>query len=778
MLAAWLAAAGCLLAAGPASADDRSVAGNLPPGAVELLEAAPLASPSPGPQGRYLLLARRDGYLERRQPAVRPVSIAGRRIDPRTYGPYALPGHHGISVVELPGGGRREIPLPHDAVVGYPFWAPDGSRFAFTLTTAQGVELWIGNPDEARARRLVGELNAVFRRPCVWLADSRHLICRRVEAGRSDALSEVASIKAGEDWALETMLAARHDSLKPAAADVEPLLESRLQMIDVVTGQRRDIARRARVRAVDPSPSQSYLLVRYVGDAAAGPRRRNTFTEVRDLSGRVVRTLSPAKRAVQWQAGKPATLIWVERRDGRDRVMSQPPPFNGKAEQLFAAEHDFAGLQWLEKMDWALLSEFIPERRVTRRWLVALGSDRAEPRRISSHHVDVGDGLPMKTRNRWGASVVAVRDRRFFLGGRTTTDSGAAAYLDEVDINTGARHRLWTGAGSGRGHIVAMPAGDPGTLLVRHETTNTPPNLYLVDRTAGRRVQLTHNIHPAPSLRGVERVLLRYTRDDGVALSATLYVPPHDDSHQPLPMVLWAYPKKVGDQAAASVSSSSGRYLGSERALKLFFLLCGYAVMDDVSMPVVGGDRNANDDFVAQVAANARAAVGAAVDSGLIDPARVAVAGHSYGAFMAANLLAHSRLFRAGIALSGAYNRTLTPFGFQTERRTLWEAPETYLAMSPLLYSDRIEAPLLLVHGMADRNAGTSPIQSLQFYRAIRGNGGEAKLVLLPREGHIYRTRESVLTTASAMLDWLERHLNAAPTSGEPVESSLAFMKQ
>jgi dipeptidyl aminopeptidase/acylaminoacyl peptidase len=198
------------------------------------------------------------------------------------------------------------------------------------------------------------------------------------------------------------------------------------------------------------------------------------------------------------------------------------------------------------------------------------------------------------------------------------------------------------------------------------------------------------------------------------------------------------------------------------RAFRLFFLLRGYAVLDDVSMPVVGNESDANDTFVAQIVANAEAAIAAAGSTGSVDTTRVGVAGHSYGAFMVANLLAHSRLFGAGVAMSGAYNRTLTPFGFQTERRTLWQAPNTYLAMSPFLFSDRIQAPLLLVHGLTDNNAGTSPQQSLQFYQAIRGNGGDAELLLLPWEGHSYRSRESVRKTAAQMLRWFDDHLKPA----------------
>jgi len=252
---------------------------------------------------------------------------------------------------------------------------------------------------------------------------------------------------------------------------------------------------------------------------------------------------------------------------------------------------------------------------------------------------------------------------------------------------------------------------------------------------------------------------LTYRRADGLELTSDLYLPPDHAAGEPLPLVVWAYPRQVGDGDSTITMRTRERFMNHDRAFKLVFLLRGYAVMDSVAMPIVGSSAEANDTFIEQIVANAEAAVAAATNTGLVDGSRLGVAGHSYGAFMVANLLAHSGLFDAGVALSGAYNRTLTPFGFQTEHRTLWEAPDTYLAMSPFLFSNQIKAPLLLVHGLQDKNAGTSPLQSTQFYQAIRGNGGKAELLLLPLEGHSYRARESVLRTATAMLDWFDRYL-------------------
>lgn len=792
-------AAVCTLALAAIAAPLEHAAGTtLPPAAVKLLEAPPLATPSVDPAGRYLLLVHKRRLLERRQLAAPAVSIAGRRVDPRTHAPHAPLDYFGFSVVDLTTREGSELVLPEGAIVGFPFWAPDGSRFAFTLTTAHGVELWIGDPAAARAHRLVDGLNAVFSQPCVWTSDSRHVLCRRLGANGAVA---AGGGEAEDAFALPAELSGGFfETSALSAADAARLLESQLQMIDVATARPRNIGARTAIESVDPSPDRAFLLVTRIArpyPRVDGIDPLNTVTEVWDRFGRVVERLPAAQRAAQWQANEPATLVWVQRAAGADHVMVQPPPFIDAPEPVFATEHRFAGLDWLEGSDSALIGDYVAERRQTRRWLIDVGSRGAPARQLGSYSgdADAAAGLPLRTSNPSGRRVVAVDERGFFVRGEASTADGhSAPYLDKIDLDTGARQRVWSRESDGYESIIGLLSGraQPQQLLTRYETAATPPNYFVTDLTAGTDLQLTHNVHPAPALQRVERVALSYLRADGVPLSATLYVPASSlapsaqqqadgtqagNARAPLPLVVWAYPKEVGDRVVSDGPPTAERYMGSDRALKLFFLLCGYAVMDDVSMPIVGSSGTANDSFVEQVVANARATVEAAAGTGLIDPSRIGVAGHSYGAFMVANLLAHSHLFRAGAALSGAYNRTLTPFGFQTERRTLWEAPQTYLTMSPLLYSNRIDAPLLLVHGMADNNAGTPPIQSLQFYQAIRGNGGDTELLLLPREGHTYRARESVLETAAAMLDWFDRYLKASPPAHGAVQASAALIR-
>ncbi|MCB1740689.1 MAG: S9 family peptidase, partial [Gammaproteobacteria bacterium] len=320
--------------------------------------------------------------------------------------------------------------------------------------------------------------------------------------------------------------------------------------------------------------------------------------------------------------------------------------------------------------------------------------------------------------------------------------------------------------------VLALLDGEGSRLLLEEHDPDGASRYLLREGPDGPLRDISVTRRPDLAALGLRRARLRYTRADGIPLSASVYLPATHADGETLPLILWVYPRTFGDRASAVASlRTASDTTGVVRAMPLFLALCGYAVMDEVSMPII---ESSSEDFAAQLVASAAAAIDEAVDAGLADRRRVGVAGHSFGAFSTVMLLTHSDLFAAGAALSGAYNRTLTPFGFQTERRTLWEAPEHYLAMSPYLQADRIDAPLLLVHGERDDNAGTAPIQSRLLFEAVRRGGGTARLVMLPFEGHVYRARESVLHTAAEMLDWFDRHLKpiASPLPMAAVRAS------
>jgi dipeptidyl aminopeptidase/acylaminoacyl peptidase len=380
-------------------------------------------------------------------------------------------------------------------------------------------------------------------------------------------------------------------------------------------------------------------------------------------------------------------------------------------------------------------------------------------------------GAPLMKANAAGRPVIhfAADGRALFMSGPGASREGEFPFLDRMDLATGRSERLWQGKAPHFESVVALLDDRGDRLLTRRESRLEPPNLFLRTRSGGEPARLTNFPDPAPQLAGVTQRLVAYKRADGVELSGTLYLPAGYNRARdgPLPLVMWAYPTEFTDPAVAGqVVDTQNRFVRPGGSSHLFLLTQGYAVLDDPKMPVVGANgTEANDTYVEQLVGSAQAAVDAVVGMGVADRNRIAVGGHSYGAFMTANLLAHSDLFRTGIARSGAYNRTLTPFGFQAEQRTYWEAVDTYTAMSPFTHVRKVNEPILLIHGEADDNSGTFPVQSERFYAALKGNGANVRYVVLPLEAHGYRARESVGHTLWEMTRWLDAHVKNAPAA-------------
>ena len=410
--------------------------------------------------------------------------------------------------------------------------------------------------------------------------------------------------------------------------------------------------------------------------------------------------------------------------------------------------------------------------RWERRFAVDPSHPGAAPRVIEDRSYDDRYGAPgdlVTHLNASGHSVLTLTaDGRYaYLSGEGASPRGNYPFLDRMEVATGKAERLWQAADPYYEAVVALLTPDATSVLTRRESQTEAPN-YFVRTLPGSAVRrLTDFADPAPQFAGVQRQLITYPRKDGVMLSATLYLPAGYDARRdgPLPTFLWAYPREFRDAAAASqVQDSPNRFTRPGGASHLFLLTQGYAVLDGPAMPIIGANgAEPNDTYVDQLVSSAQAAVEKVVAMGVADPDRIGVGGHSYGAFMTANLLAHSDLFRAGIARSGAYNRTLTPFGFQAEQRTYWQATDIYTQMSPFTWANRIHAPILLIHGANDDNTGTFPIQSERMYAALKGNGATVRYVVLPFETHGYRARESVMTTVAEMVNWMDRYVKHAP---------------
>ena len=577
------------------------------------------------------------------------------------------------------------------------------------------------------------------------------------------------------------------------AALFEHYCRSQLALWTPSDGKLRPIGKPGIYTSVQPSPDGQHLLVTeihrpfsYLMPYFSFPQR----IEVRDLEGRTQHLVADVPlaenipiggvrtgpRSVSWKAGEPATLVWSEALDGgdpkvevehRDRWMRLAAPFEGAPAEWARVAGRAQGVTWMEDSDLAILGEYDRDRRWTTSRLVHLSDPDVAPRILDDRSARdrYGDpGAPLTRVDGRGSRVVRQDGDWIYRSGAGAGDGGMRPFLDRFNLATMTSERLWQcapGCYESLQAIVRSGTERKPTFVTRYESPAEPPNLRLRDLEQPAKIeQLTNDPDPQPALRGIKKELITYARADGVPLSATLYLPKDHEEGTRLPLFVWAYPREFNDPATAGqVSGTPYRFTRFSGSSHLFLLTQGYAVLDNAAMPVIGDPETMNDTFVEQITMAAQAAINVAVEMGVADPERVAVGGHSYGAFMTANLLAHTNLFRAGIARSGAYNRTLTPFGFQSERRTVWEATPTYVSVSPFLHADGIGEPLLLVHGQVDNNSGTFPIQSERMYQAIKGLGGTARLVFLPHESHGYRARESVLHTLAEMIDWLDTHM-------------------
>ena len=478
-------------------------------------------------------------------------------------------------------------------------------------------------------------------------------------------------------------------------------------------------------------------------------------------------------RSVDWKSGEPATLVWTEALDGgdpnveaehRDRFLALSAPFKTEPMEVMRTTYRAFGMSVMDDPSVVM---------VTGRWVRSSMHDLKQPgttpitmmdRSIRDRYNDPGR-IVMKPDETGHARALQDGDWVYRIGSGASP-SGNLPFIDRQNLKTQETERLWRCEEGVYESVVAIVGNSMDrkpTVIISSEAPETPSNYHLVDLESGERKALTDFPDPTPQIRGIRKKLVKYNRADGVPLSATLYLPANYQEGQRLPLLVWAYPREFNDaKTAGQISGSPSRFTTMRGLTHLTFLTQGYAIMDAATMPVIGDPETMNDTFIEQIVAAAKAAIDKAVEMGVADPERVGVGGHSYGAFMTANLLAHCDLFKAGIARSGAYNRTLTPFGFQSERRPFWEAREVYFSISPFMHADKINEPMLMIHGEADNNSGTFPVQSKRMYQAIKGNGGTVRLVMLPNESHGYRARESVLHTQAEMIAWFDKHVKNA----------------
>ncbi|OLB62058.1 MAG: hypothetical protein AUI11_07075 [Acidobacteria bacterium 13_2_20CM_2_66_4] len=780
-----------------------------PPQIVATFDKPPLPQVIVSPTRQQLAVTMRKGNPTLAELARPTLRLAGSRVDPKNNAQHRNPGAYAITLKKIADGSETPVKVPPNANLTNIRFSPDGAHLAFANITDTAIQLWIADTATGQAKMASGSdrLNAATSEQdsdtCTWVHDNVTIICEIVPPDRGPA--PVEPIVPLGPPTLEN-----HDKAAPAPTyeDMirtpfdETLFEyyfaSQLAAVDTSTGRRTLVGRPAIFESVSPAPNGEYVLVSKVKrpyshlipfdgfpqDVEIWNRRGEVARKVAEIPSREGVTLTGVRtgpRDYRWRPDQPATIVWAEALDEgnlknkvpfRDKVMTLAAPFAGTPSELTKTEYRYTGVSFTEK-GVALVSESDRATRRVRTWILEAG---AQPRKLwdrrqEDRYADPGtpvargdNGTPAgggggRGGNR-GAAILQNGDD-IYLSGEGAGPEGDRPFLDRLNLKTLATERLFRSDATSYETVVAPMTADAKALLTRAESRTDPPNYYT--RTAGgdaKRAVTTFK-DPQELFRGVERQFITYQRKDGVKLSATLYLPPGYKKGERLPVIVWAYPREFSDTDTASqIVGSPNRFtLVAPGNTHMYLLFAGYAILDGPTMPIVGPGETANDHYVEQLVSSAEAAIDKVVEMGVADRNRIGVGGHSYGAFMTANLLAHSRLFKAGFAESGAYNRTLTPFGFQSERRTFWEVPDLYGKMSPFFHADQVKDPILLTHGEMDDNSGTFPIQSERFYMALKGHGATVRYLTLPYEAHGYAARETHLHLIAEKIAWFDKYV-------------------
>ncbi len=749
------------------------------------------------------------------------LKLAGVRVEPRTRRKHDTAGGYGIapcaqtlSVVDI--ATRRETPIalpPGGCADGFG-WAPDGVTFAFRNTSRDAVELWAGGRDGKTHRVGNVRLNPILGSSAQWTHDSKTLLVKAVpdDIGAAPAAASGAegpriqeSTGGGEFSTYEARDTLRNQA---DAALFEYYGTSQLAFVDAASGAVTRAGAPGVLSDVVLSPDGEHILVTSLRKPYSYAVTYGRFAhdiEVWDRSGKVtplaqlpvaehvpIHGVITGPRDHEWRPTEPATLTWAEALDGgdwkasvpaRDRILMQSAPFTSNPVELARTEQRYSGIDWSEQRGVGLLYEYDDNRHWRRTFLIDGEHPETKARLIwdlSSDELYEDPGQPVYRTLPNGAGAMRQKGDTIYLSGRGASPAGDRPFLDSFDLRTGKSRRLFRSAKDAYEYFVSFASDATDALLTWHQTPSEPPNLML--RALGAAVPnaapgeelvsstaraVTQIPDPTPAVRAIRKRLVTYKRKDGVDLSFTLYTPPGYKEGTRVPAILDAYPLDYASSKTAGQVSGSEQLFTRLRNYQLL-LLSGYAIIDNAAFPVVGDPKKAYDTYIDQLVDDAQAAVDKAVELGVVDRDRIGVTGHSHGAMMTANLVAHTDLFRAGVATSGAYNKTLTPFGFQNERRSVWSAQDTYLKVSPYFFANTMQAPLLLVHGSEDANPGTIPLQSEMFYQAIQGNGGVTRLVMLPHEPHLYSAMESNEQVAYEELRWFDKYVkNAEPRKHE-----------
>ena len=768
---------------------------------LELADATPAPSVLLTEDNKNMLLLYRDNYSSIATLSEKELRLGGLRINPvtnigsrtRYTNRVMMKDPKGDAIYELEG-------HPENARLANFSFSPDQNFLAMTNTTATGAELWVLDLEARKMNRLTEpRLNANMGDVINWMADGSAILVKMLPEDRQELINTVNSVPTGPTISTNDGKKAQNrtyqDLLKNPNDEFNFEQLARADIYKVSLNGEKELWKEAAMYDnISVSPNGEYVLISEIRKPFSyivPYYRFPVTTAVYDKTGNMVSTVAEmplredipkgfnatytGKRNINWRSDREATLYFVEALDGgdpskdaeyRDELLQLEAPFNGQPQSLLKVENRFAGVVWGNDKTAMAYDRWFDNRNTKTYLFNPSKSDEVKIIADRNYQDSYSDpGSPVTARNEYGRNTLYLEKGKYaYMMGEGFTPEGQFPFIDRVNLSTLKKDRVYTSKLEGKKESLIDLKPGKDELLVRIESKSDYPNYYL--RSLKRRMAprpLTNFENPYKSLANIHKEVITYKREDGLDLSGTLYLPAgyNMNSGEKLPMILWAYPREYKDKKSASQNTQNpNEFTRPSSGSPIFWVTKGYAVLDDAAFPIIGeGDKEPNDSFRSQLVANAKAAIDALDEKGYIDRDRVAVGGHSYGAFMVANLLSHSDLFAAGIARSGAYNRTLTPFGFQREQRSYWDAPEVYYTMSPFMHADKMKTPLLLIHGEADNNSGTYPMQSERYFNALKGLGATVRLVMLPKESHGYRAKESIMHMLWEQDQWLEKYV-------------------
>lgn len=792
-----------LIAAQSATAQDDAGYKTPPKDIVDLVSVKPTPSVSISENGEWMLFLERNSYPSIEELAQPELKIAGLRINPKNFAPSRQTFINNLYLKSLKGGPELKITgLPSPLSASGISWSDNSKKIAVTNTTNSGTDLYVIDVATRKAVKVNKQPLNTIMNGMEWF-DNNTLLYYTIVKPASAAPAKPLAPKGPtiqENYGKASPRPTYQDMIKSPYDEELFAFYATTQLVKNVNGVETKIGQPAIYADVNVSPDKKYLLTRtlkkpfsYLVPASGF----NSSLQVLDATGKLVKHIAnlpssetapggndnvqPGPRSYTWRSNAPASLLWCEALDSgliknkaefRDAVYELKAPFTGKADELFKTRMRYFGTTWSDGEN-ALVTEGLRSKQVTQidRYFTVTGDLEALITRNTTDAYN-NPGMVVTAPNQYGRNVAVTIDngnKILFNNPTGSSPKGDLPFLISFDLHTKKADTLWRSKEGTFESITRVLDPNKLTIITRKETENEVPNYWLKNlRLRVADQQLTSFTDPYPQLKGVSKEKISYQREDGVTLTGDLYLPKGYDAKRdgPLPVFIWAYPAEYNSAAdAAQIRGSKHRFTLLNWGSPVYYVTQGYAVLNNAEMPIVATDttKKPNDNFVEQLRMNAAAAINKLAALGVGDSTRVAVGGHSYGAFMTANLLAHTNLFKGGIARSGAYNRTLTPFGFQNEDRTYWQAPELYNNMSPFSYADKIKTPLLLIHGEADNNTGTYPIQSERMFNAIKGHGGTVKFVSLPFESHGYQAKESIMHTLAEQFEWLEKYVKNPP---------------